>query len=427
MSARAEGITPNRLVDRLRFQLGFGFVVTVIVPALVRHGLNLEAIQQSSSINTLFGTGAALMVGVYLFRRVAFFPGVNALAYVMPSFAASYGLVLAVFFLFRLDYSRFYYGVSFFASLLLFFLVCVYSQGRKGRRFYVVPAGETHLVVQIPNVDWVFLKEPKLPDDPVPVLVADLRADLGDDWERMIAEVATAGHPVYHVKQMRESLTGRVEIEHLSENSFGSLVPNLSYRKVKRLIDLLLSIVLLPLIAAPALGIAIAIKLDSPGPVFFKQKRMGFRGRPFSMIKFRTMRERSGVLNGAEQRDDAITRDADGRVTRVGRFLRRTRMDELPQILNVLRGQMSWIGPRPEAIPLSEWYQRELPFYAYRHIVRPGITGWAQVNQGHVAELSAVHEKLHYDFYYIKNFSGWLDWLILFRTFWIVVTGHGSK
>ena len=132
-------------------------------------------------------------------------------------------------------------------------------------------------------------------------------------------------------------------------------------------------------------------------------------------------------LPGADDRDEAITKENDPRVTKLGRFLRRTRIDELPQIMNVLKGEMSWIGPRPEVEILSRWYESEIPFYRYRHIVPPGITGWAQVNQGHVAELDQVNHKLHYDFYYIKNFSPWLDILILIRTARTVLTGFGSR
>jgi lipopolysaccharide/colanic/teichoic acid biosynthesis glycosyltransferase len=117
----------------------------------------------------------------------------------------------------------------------------------------------------------------------------------------------------------------------------------------------------------------------------------------------------------------------DPRITRLGRFLRQARIDELPQIYNILRGHMSWIGPRPEALELSRWYEQEIPFYAYRHIVRPGITGWAQVNQGHVTSLTDIDAKLQYDFYYIKNFSYWLDFVILARTAMVVFTGHGAK
>jgi lipopolysaccharide/colanic/teichoic acid biosynthesis glycosyltransferase len=123
----------------------------------------------------------------------------------------------------------------------------------------------------------------------------------------------------------------------------------------------------------------------------------------------------------------AITSKDDDRITRVGAVLRNYRIDELPQIFNILKFQMSWIGPRPEAEVLSVWYTSELPFYRYRHVVKPGISGWAQVNQGHVAEVEQVHRKLQYDFYYIKYFSPWLDLLILFRTIKTMLTGFGAK
>ena len=122
-----------------------------------------------------------------------------------------------------------------------------------------------------------------------------------------------------------------------------------------------------------------------------------------------------------------MTGDGDDRITRLGAFLRRSRIDELPQMWNILKGEMSWIGPRPEAEVLSAWYTGDIPFYRYRHVVRPGISGWAQVNQGHVAEVDDIHLKLQYDFFYIKYFSPWLDLLILFRTVRTMLTGFGSK
>jgi lipopolysaccharide/colanic/teichoic acid biosynthesis glycosyltransferase len=161
--------------------------------------------------------------------------------------------------------------------------------------------------------------------------------------------------------------------------------------------------------------------------MFFVQERMGYRGRVFRMLKFRTMHPREHFADGEAARVDAITQSGDARVTRVGRFLRTSRLDELPQMLNVLRGEMSFIGPRPEAVALSRWYEAEIPFYRYRHIVRPGITGWAQVKQGHVSELCDVDRKLNYDFYYIKNFSLWLDVLIALRTAPTMLSGFGAK
>ena len=150
---------------------------------------------------------------------------------------------------------------------------------------------------------------------------------------------------------------------------------------------------------------------------------MGHRGKVFEVVKFRTMT----VTTNGENAADSMTLPDDQRITRIGRFLRKSRIDELPQVINILRGEMSWIGPRPEAISLSLLYEGELPFYRYRHIVRPGITGWAQVNQGHVTDLGEIDHKLQFDFYYIKNFSYWIDMLILFRTLRVVFTGFGAK
>lgn len=215
-----------------------------------------------------------------------------------------------------------------------------------------------------------------------------------------------------------------MEIAHLSENTLGSINPNAGYIKLKQVIDWVMALVTLVAFFPFALVLALLIKLDSPGPVIFRQQRMGFRGLPFTMYKFRTMVD--GGSSGAAV-EGAITRPGDKRITRIGSFLRRTRIDELPQLVNILRGEMSWIGPRPEAVSLSQWYERELPFYRYRHIVRPGITGWAQINQGHVAQIDEVHQKLHYDFYYIQNFSPWLDVVIVLRTCGVVLTGFGSR
>ncbi|MES2288369.1 MAG: exopolysaccharide biosynthesis polyprenyl glycosylphosphotransferase [Pseudomonadota bacterium] len=269
------------------------------------------------------------------------------------------------------------------------------------------------------------MTEPRIPDDRQAVIVADLHHDHEKAWEQMLAHAAVAGHPVYHVKQLRESLTGKVSIEHISENSFGSMLPNLAYRKVKRAVDLCASIIMLPVLAPLLLFVGLLIRIDSPGPALFRQQRMGYRGKPFSIFKFRTMRvQGDGAINA---RDVARTGDNDPRITRIGRFLRRSRIDELPQILNIIAGDMSWIGPRPEAIALSEWYEAEIPFYFYRHIVRPGITGWAQVNQGHVSDIDSVSTKLGYDFYYIQNFSAWIDALIVLRTMNTMLNGFGAR
>ncbi len=147
---------------------------------------------------------------------------------------------------------------------------------------------------------------------------------------------------------------------------------------------------------------------------------MGHRGRRFTIYKLRSMVDRP--------KDDAhFTQENDARVTRVGRFIRKYRIDEQPQIFNILKGDMSWIGPRPDALELAEWYEKEVPFYNYRCLVRPGLTGWAQVNGGIAAEIDTTTHRLRYDFYYIKYFSLWLDLLVAAKTIWTICTGFGSR
>ncbi|WP_066807240.1 sugar transferase [Sphingomonas asaccharolytica] len=431
LMSRAEAATRPRssIFESFRVEAFAVLVLAVLVPSmLMSRPFLLEKSNAAKLVGgvdqVILGAAIGAVLGLFLLRRVTAFPGSRVFSYIVPSYATSYGLVFAAFFFLRLDYSRAYLGTSFVFAAVTSYAIHFYLLRATTKPFYIVPFGKTAALTELPYVEWIPLTEPVMPPGRETVIVADLRYDHDDNWERMLAEAAVNGHPVYHVKQIRESLTGRVSIEHLSENSFGSLLPNLAYRKMKRGFDLLLTLVALPILIVPMLLIALLVKIDSEGPVLFKQERMGYRGRPFMVWKFRTMRE---CTSEEAARDGFITIDDDQRVTRLGRFLRRTRIDELPQMWNIIKGEMSWIGPRPEAVALSTWYEQEIPFYSYRHIVRPGISGWAQVNQGHVADLASVHYKLNYDFFYIKHFSGWLDLLILLKTVGTVVSGFGAK
>lgn len=410
--------------NRVRVQLGGGVLVAVLIPWAVRVQLETLELTYLSLQNSVIGSVLALVAGYYSFRRLSRYPGVRASYHIVPSFAASYGAVLAVFFFTRLDYSRVQFLASFALCVLWYYIVYFRLQRQKRLRIGVVPAGEVEMVHKIRDVDWVTLDQGQ-DDVDFDAIVADLRADMPDEWERFLADRALEGTLVMHIKQVEESLTGRVAIDHLSENNLGSLIPGIIYGRVKRLGDFVVSAVMLPIIALPLIAVALIIRFDSAGPVLFRQRRMGYRGKPFMMYKFRTMHDRRG--QDSDPRDAAMTLDRDDRVTGPGRLLRRYRIDELPQIINIFKGEMSWIGPRPEAVPLSKWYEAELPFYRYRHIVRPGISGWAQVKQGHVAAVDEVQSKLHYDFYYIKNFSFWLDLLIIAGTIRTILNGFGAR
>jgi len=167
--------------------------------------------------------------------------------------------------------------------------------------------------------------------------------------------------------------------------------------------------------------IVLAVRLSSPGPIFFRQTRVGLRGRPFSVIKFRTMRQ------DAEAKGAVWAAKNDPRVTPLGRFMRRTRLDEIPQLWNVLRGEMGFVGPRPERPEFVQWLSGEIPFYELRHLIRPGITGWAQVRYHYGASLEETKQKLEYDLYYVKHLSLGLDLLIMFETVKTILLGRGAQ
>jgi sugar transferase (PEP-CTERM system associated) len=226
------------------------------------------------------------------------------------------------------------------------------------------------------------------------------------------------GHELY------ERVSGRLSIDQLKPSAliFSSGFQRLTLvMGLKRLLDIVASslgfVLLLPL----GLAIAALIKLDSPGPVFYRQTRVGLHGQPYVMWKFRSMAhdaENSGVRWAALR---------DPRVTRIGRWLRKWRIDELPQLINVLKGEMSLVGPRPERPMFVQGLRGDIPFYDVRHTVRPGITGWAQIRFRYAASTEDTHVKLQYDLYYVKNLSLWLDLRILFETIRVVLAGKGAR
>ncbi|MCP9799207.1 exopolysaccharide biosynthesis polyprenyl glycosylphosphotransferase [Synechococcus sp. RedBA-s] len=191
-------------------------------------------------------------------------------------------------------------------------------------------------------------------------------------------------------------------------------------RQLKRYADVMVSLLLL-LICTPVLAIAAAlIRITDGGPVLYRQKRTGLQGKRFEVIKLRTM------VPDAEEEGEAIWSDPnDGRITPVGHWLRRTRLDELPQLINVLRGEMSLIGPRPERPELETDLERRIPNYRLRHWIRPGLSGWAQVNMPYTSTVEDAELKLSYDLFYLRNSSVWLDLLILFKTIKIVLKAAG--
>ena len=234
------------------------------------------------------------------------------------------------------------------------------------------------------------------------------------------------GISVIRMLRLYEEVTGRLPIEHLEidwlVSSFIERVRlDPAFMLSKRVVDLLGTVVGLALLAVLAPFIALAIRLEGPGPIFYRQVRLGQGGRAFTVNKFRTMRP------DAEQDGEARwATAADNRITRVGRFLRRTRLDELPQFFNILKGEMSLIGPRPERPEFTALLEQELPFYRTRLLVKPGLTGWAQVNYGYGNTVADALIKLQYDLYYIKHQVWWMEIAILIRTVETVLGMKGT-
>jgi len=426
VAARAarQPLDGRSLIARKRFQFAGAMVIGAILPYLIRTLTVPGATLDPPNVNAMLGNGAAIILAFWMRLSITTYPGIRSSYVILPTALAAHGVIILFFLLSRLPYDRLALTGGFLLHVLWIYFAWFIGERRVRQKIAIVPFGSAGQLTAIAGVDWLVMKRPRLADaSRCNAIVADFAADLPDEWEAFLADSALAGRIVYQVKQLSESLTGRVELEHLSENSFGSLLPARGWFHLKGLADFIAAVAILPLALPLMAAVAIAIKLEDGGDVLFRQKRIGHAGKRITVYKFRTMKP----VEIADERRAAMTSDGDERVTRVGRFLRRSRIDELPQIFNILKWQMSWIGPRPEAEVLSVWYTSELPFYRYRHVVKPGISGWAQVNQGHVAEVDAVNEKLQYDFYYIKYFSPWLDLLILFRTIKTVLTGFGAR
>ena len=414
----------RRLLSRRRVQLASAAVLSAASPWLIRTMFLPGRPFEPAAVNTLVANLAAVLIALWVRLSIESYPGIRRAYVILPSALTGHGMALLWFVLTRLPYDRFALIFGFCVHVAWLYAIIVWTELGVRRRIAVVPFGRIQLLKRIRDVDWLMLSRARLYDARnCQAIVADFTAELPEEWEAFLAEAALAGRIVYQVKQLSESLTGRVELEQLSENSFGSLVPARGYFYFKSAADVAAAILLLPFALPFIAVIAVAIRLDSNGPALFRQKRVGHAGKPIVVYKFRTMREGGG----GDEREAAMTDQGDERVTRVGRTLRKFRLDELPQIFNILKGEMSWIGPRPEADVLSRWYEGEIPFYRYRHVVKPGISGWAQVNQGHVADVEQVHRKLQYDFYYIKYFSPWLDLLIVVRTIKTILTGFGAR
>jgi sugar transferase (PEP-CTERM system associated) len=257
--------------------------------------------------------------------------------------------------------------------------------------------------------------------DTVVVCTEDRRATLP---VQTLLDLKAMGLTIIDGHYLFEEASGRLSIDSLKPST---LIFSTGFRRrttslvAKRLFDIIISVMGLLVLSPLFLFIAALIKVDSDGPVFYRQVRVGFRGRPYLIWKFRSMRE------DAENHGPRWAQANDPRISRVGWWLRKMRLDELPQLMNVLQGEMSLVGPRPERPVFVQDLRIIIPYYDIRHTVRPGITGWAQVNYRYAASQVEAHTKLQYDLYYVKNLSLLLDFKVLVRTLKVVVLGEGAQ
>jgi exopolysaccharide biosynthesis polyprenyl glycosylphosphotransferase len=256
-------------------------------------------------------------------------------------------------------------------------------------------------------------------------LVFAITGEMNQQTFKRLLEAEERGIEVTSMANLYEELLGRVPISLLQSDwvlrSFIDQSHMGGFFEIgKRLIDIIGSLVGLIILAVASIFIAPLIVLDSGFPVFYRQVRLGRNGKPYNMIKFRTMKndaEKDGIARPAEENDN--------RATRIGHILRKTHLDELPQFYNIFRGEMSLVGPRSERPEIVEELQSAIPFYRARLFVKPGLTGWAQVNYGYASGVEANAMKLEYDLYYIKHRTIGLDLLIMFRTVWTVIGFRG--
>ena len=242
---------------------------------------------------------------------------------------------------------------------------------------------------------------------------------------RELLELRLGGVKVEDATSWLEKMSGRIEVDSLypswlifAEGFRFSAGFTFLRRVVSTMVSLICLLLVLPVIPL----VVLAIKLDSRGPVLYRQERVGRNGEPFFVNKFRTMRQDAEAGTGP-----TWAGEDDPRITRVGKFLRASRLDEIPQLWNVLRGDMGFVGPRPERPEFVEWLTREIPYYPVRHVIRPGVTGWAQVRYKYGNTVEDAKEKLQYDLYYIKNISLGLDLMIMFQTVKTVILGRGAQ
>ena len=335
--------------------------------------------------------------------------------------AVAFGLLLFVILAFRLYYSRPLLIVSLFSAIALVTAFNFLIEKCRPQRIGVVPEGQSAEVLQQIGNGAAFVTSADEPVWAYDVVLLDWALVRDPGWLKFATRAILTGAEVQHVAAYVESRQGRVLPAHFESDHAAYPRSSLYINCYKRLFDILLVVAVAPVTLLMVAIASVLIAITMGRPIFFSQQRVGMDGRPFTMFKLRTM------LPAKPGSEASATKVGDARITALGRFLRRFRIDELPQFYNILIGDMSLVGPRPEQPQLARAYALKLPAFNNRTMLRPGITGWAQVKGSYAADEHETMHKLAYDLYYLKHASGMMDLYIMLQTFKTLVTGNSAR
>lgn len=381
-------------------------------------GRYLLSASDTIRVSALLITGIYLiifLVALRLSRWTRFRTGEQLLSvWLILGLAGTLGLMM-----FRLPYSVTFLGLIYPTATVILLLFGRGLSQRSSMRLGV----PTRLIDQIDSRTGAFIPmdSASLPEGAIDAVLVSEEQLSEPGWTPFLSWCALNAVPVIMLRDYIEAESGRVDLKNFTFTDLLHVRSSDTYLFVKRVFDAVCSLLLLFVFSIPMALVVVVIKLETTGPAIFAQQRIGLGGVSFTMYKFRSM------VTDAERGGAQFAARGDKRVTRFGKFIRKYRIDELPQLYNVLRGDMSLIGPRPEQKNLLDELVEEIPLFPFRHSVRPGITGWAQVCQGYAYDVDSSSEKITYDLFYIKNLSFLLDMTIIVRTIRIMLTGFGSR
>ena len=359
---------------------------------------------------------AICLVSMLQIARVSIW---NMEAQVLPVWMTLTIVMAALILMMRLPYSTIFAGINWASGLVLLYVFSRLVRGYAGLRIGVLDGlemdAESPLHVLLP------VKQGQAVPAGLDAVIASTEQIKQSETIAMLSDLAIKRVPVIPDHIYREQVTGRVQLDRVDAAVLIQLQDYQRYAVIKRASDILMAAAGLILLLPVMIVLALLIRLESPGHPIFVQVRTGLSDREFRMYKFRSM------VSGADSSGAQFASQKDNRITGIGRVIRKLRLDELPQLYNVLIGDMSMIGPRPEQKALIDDLSRAIPLFRFRHMVRPGITGWAQVSQGYADDVSSSDVKLSYDLFYIKNLSPMMDFIVFFKTLKTIMTGFGSR